>query len=126
MSTALATVRLNLPIIVAGSLFLRLSSILALIMPEQHFRPARREERTSWQQMGYTLRTSLRVVRQRPVLLTIVAIGAFYSIFGAGFDRLWPYHLQHDLTFPAVEGWPTVIWFGLIEAGITLTNSARH
>jgi DHA3 family tetracycline resistance protein-like MFS transporter len=25
-------------------------------------------------------------------------------------------------TFPALWGWPPVVWFGVIEAGITLTN----
>jgi DHA3 family tetracycline resistance protein-like MFS transporter len=91
-------------------------------MPERHFTPAQRAERTTWQQMGYTWRASLTVVRHSPVLLTVLTIAAFYSIFGAGFDRLWPYHLQHDLTFPPLGGWPPVVWFGLIEAGITLTN----
>jgi len=122
VSTGLAAVRLNLPIILAGGAFVVLSIVLALVMPERHFTPAPREERTSWQHMGYTLRASLRVVRRRPVLRTILGISAFYGMFGAGFDRLWPYHLQHTITFPALGGLPPVVWFGLIEAGITVTN----
>jgi DHA3 family tetracycline resistance protein-like MFS transporter len=122
ISTGLATVRLNLPIVLAGGAFVALSIVLALVMPERHFTPTPREERTSWQHMGYTLRASLRVVRRRPVLRTILGIGAFYGVFGAGFDRLWPYHLQHTITFPTLGGLTPVIWFGLIEAGITVTN----
>jgi len=66
--------------------------------------------------------TSLRLVRRRPVLRAILGISAFYGVFGAGFDRLWPYHLQHTITFPPLGGLPPVVWFGLIEAGITVTN----
>ena len=122
VSTGLATVRLSLPIVLAGGLFVALSMVLALVMPERRFTPAPREGRTSWRQMGYTLHASLRVARRRPVLRTILGISAFYGMFGAGFDRLWPYHLQHTITFPTLGGLAPVVWFGLIEAAITVTN----
>jgi DHA3 family tetracycline resistance protein-like MFS transporter len=91
-------------------------------MPERHFTPAPREDRTPWQQMGHTMRGGVRAVRLRPVLRSILAIAVFCGIFSAGFDRLWPYHLLHTFTFPSPGGLTVVVWFGIIEAGINVTN----
>ncbi|GHO85833.1 MFS transporter [Dictyobacter formicarum] len=123
LSTALAQISLNLPVVLGGGIFAGLSIFLALFMTEHHFTPAPRGKRSSWQHLGYTLRTSLQLVRSRPILLTILGIGAFYGIFSVGFDRLWPYHLLHHFTFPALPGGlKAVAWFGIIEAGIVVTN----
>ncbi len=121
-SASLVNVRLNLPIILGGCLFLVLSIALALIMPEQHFTPTPREGRSTFQQMRQTLRAGVRLVRIRPVLLTILGVSAFYGMFTAGFDRLWPYYLLHTFTFPSLGGLTSVVWFCIIEAGIVVTN----
>jgi DHA3 family tetracycline resistance protein-like MFS transporter len=121
-SAGLVNVRLNLPIVLGGSIFIIFSIILALIMPERHFTPTPREGRSTVQQMGHTLRAGVQLVRLRPVLLTIMGIGACYGMFGAGFDRLWPYHLLHRFTFPTLGGLTPMVWFCIIEAGIVVTN----
>jgi MFS transporter, DHA3 family, tetracycline resistance protein len=72
--------------------------------------------------MGHTLRAGLRVVRLRPVLLTILGIGAFYGMFSEGSDRLWQYHLLHAVTFPSLGGLKPVVWFGIIQVGTTVLN----
>ncbi len=122
ISAALGSVRLNLPIVLAGSLFILLSIFLALLMPEQHFSPAGRADRSSWQQMAHILRAGLHLVRLRPALLTILGIGVCYSVFSAGFDRLWSFHLLAHFTFPTAGGLTVVIWFGIIEAGINVAG----
>lgn len=122
LSAVLVNVRLNLPLMLSGSLFVMLSIALALIMPEQHFTPAPREGRSSWQQMGYTLRTGLRIVRWNPVLLAVLSISVFTGIFSAGFDQLWQYYLLHTFTFPALGKLTSITWFSLIEACIAVTN----
>jgi len=122
ISVGLASVRLNLPIVLAGALFVTLSGVLALVMPERHFTPIPRNDRTSYQQMGHTLRAGVRLVRLRPVLLTILGIGAFYGVFSEGFDRLWQYHLLHHFTFPALGGLKPIVWFGIVQAGATAIN----
>ncbi len=122
VSADLVNIHLNLPIILGGSLFVALSIVLALIMPERHFTSAPREGRNAFQQMGHTLRAGVRLVRLRPVLLTILGIGVFYGMFSAGFDRLWPYHLLHQFTFPGLGRLTPFVWFCLIEAGIVATN----
>ncbi len=122
ISAVLVNIRLNLPIVLGGCLFIVLSIVLALIMPERHFIPAQREGRTTSQQMVQTLSAGVQLMRLRPVLLTILGIAAFYGIFTAGFDRLWPYHLQHHFIFPSLGAPTPVVWFCIIEAGIVVTN----
>lgn len=119
---ALASVRLNLPVFIGGLLYVLLGIFLLLRMPEHNFRPRPREERTTWQHMGHTLRAGVRIVRGRPVLWTILGIGACFGMFTEGFDRLWQYHFLHNLSFPAIGHVQPVVWFGLIAAGLMPLN----
>ncbi len=72
--------------------------------------------------MSHTLHAGVRLVRIRPVLLTVLGVAAFYGMFTAGFDRLWPYHLLHSFTFPSLGVLTPLVWFCIIEAGIVVTN----
>ena len=65
---ALASVQLNLPIVLGGALMIALAALLALWMPERGFKPLQREERSSWSAMATTLRAGIALLRQRPVL----------------------------------------------------------
>jgi hypothetical protein len=93
-------------------------------MPEQHFVPAARGHRTTFQQMGHTVHAGVRLIRLRPALLTIMGIVVCANIFSAGFDRLWSYHLLAHFSFPTAGGLTVVIWFGIIEAGINVASLA--
>lgn len=121
-SAVLLNFRLNLPIVLGGSLLLLLSIILAILMPERHFTPIAREGRNTFRQMIHILRAGVQLIRLRPVLLTVLGVTVFYGIYSIGFDRLWPYYLQHQFTFPALGRLSSFVWFCLIEAGIVLTN----
>jgi DHA3 family tetracycline resistance protein-like MFS transporter len=119
--------RLSLPIVVGGGLYLALGGLLALVMPERRFIPAPREQRSSWQQMAHTLRAGLRMVRQRPVLLNVLTIAALFGVFYAGFGRLWQYHLLRSFAFPPLSlpllgTLAPVVWFGVIETVIALSS----
>jgi len=122
ISAVLVNVRLNLPLVLGGSLFIALSILLALVMPEQHFTPASHEDRNTLQQVSHTLQDGVRLICLRPVLLTILGVAGFSGVFSAGFDQLWNYYLLHYFTFPALGGLTSVTWFSIIEAGIVITN----
>jgi DHA3 family tetracycline resistance protein-like MFS transporter len=122
ISVSLATIRLNLPIILGGALFIALACFLWLYMPEQRFAPGRRVERDTWRAMGRTAVSGLRLVRVRPVLITILAITLFQGAFSEGFDRLWQYQLLHHVAFPSLGHLQPVVWFGLIQAGVSLLS----
>jgi DHA3 family tetracycline resistance protein-like MFS transporter len=126
-SAALGGLRLNLPIVLGGCLFLAFGFVLALVMPERGFHPAPREARQTWGTMARTLREGVGVIRLRPALLTILGIGAIFGASSEGLDRLWTPHLLHDITLPSFAGLSPVLWFGIIRAvGMVLSLGAAE
>ncbi len=118
---------LQLPILLGGAGLLALALALAFIMPEHHFVPTPRGDRTTWQTMIHTTRNGWRIVRSRPVLFTLLAVGVVNGAFSEGLDRLWTIHLIQNFTLPAVAGWGPIVWIGLIRAtGLLLTIAAAE
>ncbi|HLV98814.1 MAG TPA: MFS transporter [Ktedonobacterales bacterium] len=122
ISVALASVRLNLPVLLGGGLFVALGMFLIVFMPEQGFQPTPREDRNSWQAMAATTRDGVRLIRRRPILLTFLVITLLYGAFSEGFDRLWRDHLLLDFSLPALGSLQPVVWFGLISGGSTVLS----
>lgn len=120
ISTALGTIALNIPIILAGMLFLLLAVFLVLVMPEEGFQRSSLEERKTWRTLFRTFREGVRVVRSRTVLIAILLISAVYGLSSSGFDNLWTVNLLENLTFPAIGNFEPVIWFGLFNAIVTI------
>jgi DHA3 family tetracycline resistance protein-like MFS transporter len=126
-SAALGSLRLSLPIVLAGGLFLAFGLTLALVMPERGFHPAPREARQTWGSMARTLREGVGAIRLRPALLTILGIGAIFGASSEGLDRLWTPHLLHDITLPSFAGLSSVLWFGIIRSvGMVLSLGAAE
>lgn len=127
LSVLLASVRLNLPLIVGGALTVALALFLVGAMPETGFQrrgngsaaPGEGGE-NAWRQMERTLREGAGAVRGRPVLLLIIAVAAFQGMSTEGIDRLWEAHLLSNVRFPAVPQLPVVAWFGVVSAGSAL------
>jgi DHA3 family tetracycline resistance protein-like MFS transporter len=115
-SVVLGSIRVNVPIVVGGVLFALLGLILILVMPEEGFKPTPREQRDTAGSMVHTLRGSVRMIRLRPALLTILAIGLFYGLYSEGYDRLWTRHLLDSFTLPELGSLEPVVWFGIINA----------
>ncbi|HET8630464.1 MAG TPA: MFS transporter [Thermomicrobiales bacterium] len=131
VSVALASLRLNLPVVVGGLCYFALAAFLAVAMPERGFRPAPRGERGSWRAMADTARAGGRAVRHSPLLVTILALAAFYGMSSEGFDRLWRDHFLDDFVFPSLGALQPVVWFGIISAigtvlGIGAVEGARR
>src|SRR6185312_7290619 len=80
ISVALAAIRVSVPIVVSGIGVMLLGVLMILIMPEDHFHPAPHPERLPFAEMRRTFRRGLAVVRGRPVLITILAIGVFFGM----------------------------------------------
>ncbi len=120
--TAIGVLRLNLPIQLAGGLFLALGLLLVLVMPEHGFKPIPQAGRSTFANMLTTLRTGAGVVRARPALQSILWIGLFFGLFSEGFDRLWVAHMLEQFSFPL---WQPVVWFGILRgAAMLLTAGA--
>src|SRR5262245_31046093 len=74
VSVALASIQLNLPIVIGGVLYLSLGLFLVLRMPERNFRPTPPEERASWRALFGTLGEGVRAVRGSALLLALLAV----------------------------------------------------
>ncbi|MCU0512084.1 MAG: MFS transporter [Anaerolineae bacterium] len=117
VSVLLAGRHLALPIVLGGLLFLGLALLLWRVMPEQGFRPAPRPPRQGWRALFHTTGDGLRLIRARPLLVTILLISVVYGLFSEGLDRLATVHFLQNITLPPLGTLEPVTWFGLISAG---------
>jgi len=104
------------PIVVSGAGRLVLVLFLALLMTETGFRPAKPEDRNTFQHMADTFRKGLQTIRRRPALVAILGVALFYGLYSEGFDRLWVKNLIERFSLPAVFGENDVAFFGLLRA----------
>ena len=127
ISVGLGSLRLNLPIVMGGALSVVIAVFLLFFMPENNFHPAPKTERRTWRDMGNTFLSGLRVVRGRPILITILLIALLYGLYSEGFDRLWTAHFLTNFTFPTLGQFKPVVWFGILSVvGTLLTLGATE
>ncbi len=117
VSVGLASIRINLPIVLGGVFYIVLGVFLVFVMPEHNFRPTVQEERSSWQAMGDTLLKGGQLVRRSSILITILVIAGFYGMSSEGFDRLSAAHFLLNFQFPSLWQFKPVVWFGIISIG---------
>ncbi|HLG65672.1 MAG TPA: MFS transporter [Ktedonosporobacter sp.] len=123
-SAVLASIRLNLPIVIGGGLYVALALFLVFYMPEHGFRRIPKQERPSWRQMTDTFRTGLRLVRLQSMLLIMLTIQLFFGLSSEGYDRLSTAHFLANFTFPALWQLKPVAWFGIFSIAGTLLSLA--
>ena len=115
VGVGLANFVLNLPVVLCGALLVGESIFLLLAMAEPNFVATPRQERTNWQLMGSTVRDGVKVVRGRPILISIIGTSFFLGASSEGFDRLWEAHLLTNFSFPGLGELKPVVWFGIIS-----------
>ncbi len=115
IGAALGSLRINLPILIGGTLLIALSALLILTMPERGFKPTPRENRNSFQHIWHIFTNGLAMTRKRPALLTIFGIGLFIGLYSEGVDRLWTPHFLKDFTFPSFIALTPVMWMGALR-----------
>ncbi|MCC3763422.1 MFS transporter [Glycomyces sp. TRM65418] len=135
LSGVLASVALNLPMLVGGALMALGTVALALMMPERHFqRPAKdgrvttvlRQART---EAGVQVRASRRAARVVPGLVLLLGMTFAFGLWSESYDRLSGAFLLEEIGFPETFGLEPAMWFALIScvvalAGIGLTEWA--
>ena len=127
LGTLIGVVRINLPIIIGAFGLMLLGLFLILVMPETGFKPTRREDRSTWQNMAQTFRDGLGMVRRRPALGRILTIGLLYGLYSEGFDRLWTKQILDTMQLPLAGVVQPVVWFGLMRAaGLLLATGATE
>ena len=129
--TVFGNVSINLPIVLGGLSLMGLGLALIVVMPETGFKPAPRDDRTTFQSMAHTFKSGVRLVRGKPTLINILVIGLVFGLYSEGLDRLWTPHFLQSITLPTLGGLVPVTWFGILRAGgmllgIGLTEVARR
>lgn len=120
IAIGLGTLNLALPIIVGGVAIIVLGGFLIAAMGETGFSGAPREDFTRWQTMTETFQGGTRMIRRRPVLLTIIGIAVVFGMFNEGWDRLAVPHLLENYDFPGGRIFSEVVWIGSIRFVIQL------
>lgn len=125
ISVALASIRLNLPIIVGGILTIVMAVFLLFFMPEHHVQHATHQsERPTWKSLTQTFLSGSRLIRTDALLLMIVIVPLFFGLSGEGMDRLWTAHLLTDIKLPTLGPLNSVTWFAVVRGGIMLCGIA--
>jgi len=131
VGVGLATFRLTLPILLAGSMAMGLALHLWFVMPEAGFRRVEVGHRPSWKAMRGTFSDGLRQLRSKPILIGLLTVAAVMGMYSEGVDRLSEPHFLQNFSFPDFGGWPPVVWLGGIRLlalalGIAGTALARR
>jgi MFS transporter, DHA3 family, tetracycline resistance protein len=124
VGVGLASIRLNLPIVIGGGLYSLLGVYLFFAMTEDGYKAIPRQSVGSLARMADGVRSSLGSVRSRPLIVTILAITVVWGLSGEGVDRLYQIHFLKDVGLPSFAGLPPVLWFGLISGGSMLIGIA--
>jgi MFS transporter, DHA3 family, tetracycline resistance protein len=117
---ALATVRLNLPIVAGGMLTLLLGVLLFFLIREDGFFPAPPHVDGGLATMAGRARETLGVVKANRVLLSILLVTVIAGASSEGFDRLYQVHLLRDVGLPHLAGMNALYWFALLPLGSIL------
>jgi DHA3 family tetracycline resistance protein-like MFS transporter len=124
IGVGLATIRLNLPILVGGVLYVLLGLYLFFAMTETGHRAIPRQQRGPITDMFTGIRASVASVRQSRLIVIILAITIVWGLSGEGIDRLNQVHFLRDIGLPSFAGLSPVLWFGVISGGSTLLGIA--
>lgn len=116
----LGNLAVNVPILAGGALVALTGIGLVLVMSENGFKPTPREDRNSFQHMAEILKKGIAVVRSRPALMSILAIGFIYGLYSEGWDRLWVKYLVDNFSLPSLFGMNEVAFFGILRAASML------
>ncbi len=124
VGVGLASIRLNLPIVVGGALLVMVGVYLFFAMTEAGCSAVRAEPRGSLSGMAAGARASIGSLRSRPLIVTILAITVVLGLSSEGVDRLYQVHFLRDIGLPSFAGLSPVLWFGLISGGSSLIGIA--
>ena len=119
--------QLSTAILVGAAILLALGLGLAFWMPENHFYPTPREDRSTWQMFGQQMRAGGRAVLASSMLLCVLGTTLFWGLASEGFDRLHTALFLQDFTLPHFWGVSPVTVIGLIGmTGTLLTLAATE
>jgi DHA3 family tetracycline resistance protein-like MFS transporter len=124
-SAAVASVRLNLPLLVGAVALVLLAGVLTLVMPETAG-PSQQRRGALLKDFSVGAGTTWRTIRFHPVFLLVFGVVALLGSWSEGLDRLWGAHLLADYTLPTFGGLSPVTWFSVLSVAATLLGLAAN
>lgn len=115
LAAGLGSIDIQIPQFAGAAITAALGVFLLLAMRETAFTPVPREDRKGAAAMFRTVAEARGLVRQRPVLITVLAIAAVFGAASEGFDRLFSPHFLRDIGLPSRWDLDPIVWFGLIS-----------
>lgn len=108
----------NHPIVAGALIYLTLALILAWAMDETGFQPVKHNDLRIGKAMLTPLQDSIQLARARPILLTILLVGAVIGLSLGGFDRLNAAHFTQNFVLPPLGRLEPVAWFSIMSGAI--------
>ncbi len=118
ISVAIASVALNLPIVIGGLMYLFLAVFLLFTMPETQFTPRYKSSKsleTPFQSFIQTFQEGVKAVGKSPILLALLLVELFIGAASEGYDRLSSAHLLKNFQIPPIGALQPVVWFGILN-----------
>ncbi len=119
LAVVIGSLKLAWPLLISGALFLLLTALLAVRMPETGFSPPDTAHRSPLAAMRGSLQDGVRFVAGHPALRLLFTVAILTGAASEGFDRLRTAHWIREVGFPSLGGLQAVVWL----AGINLLVS---
>ncbi|MEZ4712816.1 MAG: hypothetical protein R3A44_36850 [Caldilineaceae bacterium] len=110
----------NRPIVAGALIYLALASILVWAMDETGFQPTKDDNPGIGKAMLAPLQDSIQLARARPILLSILLVGAVIGLSLGGFDRLNAAHFTGNFMLPNLGPLEPVAWFSIMSGIVGL------
>ncbi len=114
---------LKWPIIGGALLYYLVLAFLLWMMTETGYQPA---ERQPGQGMLQTIvapfQEGVQLVKARPILVTILLVGAVIGLSIGGFDRLYASHFTDNFVLPDLGPLEPLAWFSILSALIAIAS----
>jgi DHA3 family tetracycline resistance protein-like MFS transporter len=120
VAVVIGSLRLAWPLLVSGALFLALTAVLAVRMPETGFKRPSQLAEPPWVSMKTSLSEGARFVASHPALRLLFTVAVLTGAASEGFDRLRTAHWVRDVGFPALGGLEPVVWLAAINLLVSL------
>lgn len=114
-SVAIATIQLNIPILLTGIGLFILGGYMVFAMKETAFTSIPKEEREGWRDVKRTFLSGTKVVKASPVLVIFLVLAVVTGASSEGMDRLGEIHFLKNFAFPDIGNLQPVVWFGFID-----------
>lgn len=121
-SVYLASIQVNIPILLSGISFFIFSILILVLMPEKNFKKEQISDYNPFTQMKNTFTKGLFEIKSSKFLFLLILVSLIIGLYSEGFDRLWAFRFWKDLKIPFVDDINPIYWFAIFQFGAIVLN----